>query len=276
MLVVLSPAKKLDETPAPPAVPATDARLLDHAAALLDVVRELKADELKSLMHISDALADLNHGRFRTMSFPFTRDNAKQAVLMFAGDVYVGLNAKTMSAPDHEFAQQHLGILSGLYGLLRPLDLIQPYRLEMGSRLANPRGNNLYKFWGETITDALNEATESHDDQTVVNLASNEYFKSVKPKKLVGGVVTPIFRENKDGKLKTISFVAKRARGAMARWIIDNRVTSSAALLDYAEDDYRYQPELSTPAAPVFARPWRTAASKAAAAKAAAKVAAAS
>jgi cytoplasmic iron level regulating protein YaaA (DUF328/UPF0246 family) len=181
-------------------------------------LREKSPSDISRLMGISDTLATLNVGRYHDWSPVFTPDNAKQAVLAFMGDVYEGLNAASLNDGQLDYLQQHLRILSGLYGLLRPLDLMQPYRLEMGTRLANPHGANLYAFWGERITNALNALLDTTDNPVLVNLASDEYFKAVKPAKLHGRLITPVFQDYKNGQYKIISFYAKQARGLMARW----------------------------------------------------------
>lgn len=254
MLIVVSPAKNLDyDTPAV-TEKFTQPDLLDHASELVDVCKQLSPAQLGSLMHISDKLAGLNAARFGEWSMPFTTDNAKQAALAFNGDVYVGLDANTLSEQDLEFAQTHFRILSGLYGLLRPLDLMQPYRLEMGTKLTNPRGDNLYQFWGSVITDALNQQLEQTGQSTLVNLASNEYFKSVKKREFKGDIITPVFKDFKNGQYKVISFFAKKARGLMARYLIQNRVTGVDELIKFDLDGYRFEPSVSTTEAPVFLR----------------------
>ncbi len=226
MYVLLSPAKKLHEPPAVPGLPHTQPELLDQTEVLMKSTRGKSAKKLGDLMGISPALAELNHKRFQEWAQPFTEANARQALLSFAGDVYLGLEAETLSAEALTWAQDHVGILSGLYGLLRPLDLMQPYRLEMGTSLKTRRGDNLYAFWGDRITKAI---VEQAGGGPVVNLASNEYFSSVQPKKLPS-LITPVFQDLKDGKARTISFFAKKARGSMTRWIIDNRVTDPEQL----------------------------------------------
>ena len=241
MYVLLSPAKKLHEPPAAAALPHTQPALIDEAEQLAGHARELTPDHLKALMHISDNLANLNHQRFQEWATPFTPQNSRQAILSFAGDVYLGLDASTLSPQDLAWAQDHVGILSGLYGLLRPMDLMRPYRLEMGVGLSTGRGRNLYEWWGTQLTDAIN----GQESDTVVNLASNEYFKSVQPKGLQARVITPVFQDIKDGKARTISFFAKKARGSMTRWIIENRVETAEALLDCDAMGYRHNPEAS-------------------------------
>ena len=224
MLALISPAKRLDDENEPPLGDFTVPHMLDNSGELVDTVKGLGKGRLKALMNLSDALTDLNHARYKQYSTPFTPINAKQAVFMFRGDTYVGLDADTLSKDDLTYAQHHLGILSGLYGMLRPLDLIQPYRLEMGSKLSTERGENLYDFWGTQLTDACNEVTASHDNRTVVSLASKEYISAIQPQGLAGPFVTCHFKEIRDGVPKTIGLVAKKARGRMARFMVQNRV----------------------------------------------------
>ncbi|MCP4807769.1 MAG: peroxide stress protein YaaA [Proteobacteria bacterium] len=254
MLTVLSPAKKLNEPPGRPKPVFSQSELLDDTALLMETARGLSVGDLKSLMHISDALAELNHERFQSFEMPFTLDNAQQAAFTFAGDTYRGLNASTLSAEDLEHAQDHLAILSGLYGLLRPLDLMQPYRLEMGTKLQNPRGKNLYAFWKASVTERINALTEGHADRTLVVCASNEYVSAVDTKALAGPVVTPVFKERKDGKERVISFMAKAARGSMARWIIKKRVDTAEDIKEFSVGGYRFKPSASTETSWVFSR----------------------
>lgn len=258
MIFVISPAKALDfDTPS---ITATHSQpdYLDDARELIDVLRCLSPAEVARLMSLSDQLATLNVARYERWAPPFSMDNAKQAVLAFNGDVYDGLNAASLGDADLEWAQQHLRILSGLYGLLRPLDLMQPYRLEMGSRLATPRGKNLYAFWGDKLTVALNallHAEREHGaDAVLVNLASEEYFKSVKVAHLAGRVVTPVFEDWKAGRYKIISFFAKRARGLMSRHAILNRVESVDGLKAFDLDGYSFAAEASDEDRLVFRR----------------------
>ncbi|MDO6474708.1 peroxide stress protein YaaA [Alteromonas sp. 1_MG-2023] len=254
MLVVVSPAKNLDfETPVPVAS-FTRPAMLSSAEALVETCRKLTPADLSSLMKISDKLATLNANRFDSFTTPFTKDNARQALYAFNGDVYTGLDAYSLSEQDVEYAQQHLRMLSGLYGLLRPLDLMQPYRLEMGTRLENPKGKNLYEFWGTDITLALNKALEEQGDNILINLASNEYFKSVKAKSLDGMIITPHFKDKKNGQYKVISFFAKKARGLMARYVIQNRIEDVAGLKAFSEAGYVFSLEQSTETDLVFLR----------------------
>lgn len=254
MLVVLSPAKNLDYETAPVTSQYSEPRMTDDASELIERCRELSPAEIGSLMKISDKLAGLNAARYQEWQLPFTTDNAKQAVLAFNGDVYSGLEATTLSDEDFNYAQSHLRILSGLYGLLKPLDLMQPYRLEMGTRLSNQRGKNLYEFWGDKIATQLNDDAKDVSAQTLINLASNEYFKSVDLKTLTLNVVTPVFKDMKNGQYKVISFYAKKARGMMARFIVENKVTEPEGLKDFDTAGYQYCEAMSKPEEPVFIR----------------------
>ena len=252
MLVLLSPAKTLDfETP-----PVTDAHsqpeFTSEAEPLIDVLREKAPQDIADLMKLSDKLAALNVARYQGWTPKHTQENARQALLAFKGDVYTGLDAETLSEADLEYAQSHLRILSGLYGLLKPLDLMQPYRLEMGTSLTTDKGKTLYAYWGATITDRLN--TELGSDDFVVNLASNEYFKSVQPKKLNGRLITPVFKDQKNGQYKIISFWAKKARGLMARYIIDKRVEQPEQLKAFDYDGYAFNEAMSEGDTWVFTR----------------------
>jgi cytoplasmic iron level regulating protein YaaA (DUF328/UPF0246 family) len=213
---------------------------MDQSALLVEDARGLDPDGIRALMGVSEQIAHLNHERFMNWQSESNSDNAKQAVLAFKGDVYTGLQAETLSEDDLDFAQTRLRILSGLYGLLRPLDLMQPYRLEMGLKFANQRGKNLYEFWGEQLTDTLNADLVSAKTDVLINLASNEYFKAIKPKLLNADIITPQFKDLKNGQYKMISFFAKKARGVMARYIIDNRITEPEALKSFSEAGYYY------------------------------------
>jgi uncharacterized protein len=254
MLIVLSPAKTLDyDTPAP-----TDNYTLPdftkHSAELIATLRQLSPAAIGSLMSISDALADLNADRFASWSSRFTRKNSKQAIFAFNGDVYEGLDAATLSAKQLDFAQAHVRILSGLYGVLRPFDLMQPYRLEMGTRLENPRGKDLYAFWGEHVTHELNALLKVQKTPALVNLASEEYFRVVKPKVLAAKVITPIFEDWKNGKYKIISFYAKRARGLMARYAAAKGIANPERLKSFDVEGYAFEPEVSTDSKWIFRR----------------------
>lgn len=252
MLVVISPAKSLDMTPVQ--IPATAPAFQDDALLLAKTARGLSLGDLKSLMAISDDLARLNRDRFAAFAAEPAPEAVKPAALAFNGDTYQGLEAKTLSADDLHWAQDHLGILSGLYGLLRPLDAIQPYRLEMGSKLKTRRGNSLYDYWGDTIAKALNARAAEVGTDTLVNCASQEYFGAVDRKALRLRVITPSFMEVKDDKPRIVSFFAKRARGAMARFIVENRVTEAEGIKGFTSGGYAYDADLSEGDTWVFVR----------------------
>lgn len=254
MLILISPAKTLDmESPAN--VPElTQPRFMEESEKLVATLRRYRPAELGELMNISDNLAKLNAERFKAWQPPFDLHNARPAIQAFRGDVYVGLDADTLSQKELSFAQEHLRILSGLYGVLRPLDLIQAYRLEMGTALKTRRGKSLYEFWGERLTDLLNQELECASSPVVVNLASNEYFKSIKARQLSATMVSPVFKDEKNGNYKIISFFAKKARGAMARHLITSEARDEASVHEFTELGYRYEPALSTQAQPVFLR----------------------
>lgn len=254
MLTVISPAKSLDFESPLPTKKNTQPRFLEHAEELIAELQKLSHQDVAGMMKLSDTLAELNVHRFQEFHTPFTPENARQALLAFKGDVYVGLDAESMKAKDFDFAQKHLRILSGLYGLLKPLDLIQPYRLEMGTKFANTRGKNLYEFWGTLIHDAIDKELSKHSSTELVNLASNEYFKAVKHKKLPYTVITPSFKDYKNGQYKMISFFAKKARGMMARYIIDNRIDSPEDLKNFNTDGYRFDKKSSSETELVFLR----------------------
>ena len=255
MLFLLSPAKALDyETPAPPGLPHTLPRFAKPAAELIGVLREKTPAEVAALMSLSDQLATLNVARYAAWRPRFTAGNAKQAVLAFDGDVYGGLDAKSLTPTQLDWAQQHVAILIGLYGVLRPLDWMQPYRLEMGTRLATPRGANLYQFWGSRIAESLNERQAGEKAPVVVNLASQEYFKSVDRKALRARVIDCVFEDYKAGQYKVISFLAKRARGLMARYAVQHRLASPARLQGFDLEGYAYAAAASGPDRLVFRR----------------------
>lgn len=254
MLIVLSPAKTLDESPVNPPHPVTQAPLLGEAEKLVRTARNLSLKKLRELMDISDSLARTNRDRFKAFETPFTAENALPAGYMFRGDVYRGLDIDTLTADDLAFAQEHVGILSGLYGIVRPLDLVAPYRLEMGSALKTRRGTNLYAFWGDRITKQIQAMTADHAPQVVVNLASQEYFRAVKVKTLKQRVVTPVFKEARKGKEITVSFTAKRSRGVMTRWIVQNRFTTPDRLHEFSEMGYEFQTDRSTDDTLLFVR----------------------
>ena len=252
MLVVVSPAKKLDWTEREQEM--TFPAFQNDAIALNAVARGLSVPELMKLMHISEDLAKLNYDRFRDFAADPQAKDLRPAALAFAGDTYQGLEAASLEPEEMAWAQDHFRILSGLYGLLRPLDGLQPYRLEMGSRLKTPRGKNLYEYWGSQIAEALNAQAEQIGAQVLVNCASQEYFGAVDLKALKLQVVTPVFMELKNGTPKIVSFYAKRARGAMARYVIQHRLCEAEALQGFDAGGYCYQPELSKPQKPVFLR----------------------
>lgn len=261
MLVVVSPAKNLDYgTPLPDYIDEnanlaiTQPELLKETKHLLKNCKTLSPADLSSLMKISDKLAILNAERFSSFSFPFTPDNARPALFAFNGDVYTGLSAQTLTSAETEYAQSHLRILSGLYGVLKPLDLMQPYRLEMGTKLKVDKHNNLYQFWGNTITNNLNQSLNRAGTQLLVNLASNEYFSSVKKRELDAKIITPHFKDEKNGKFKVISFYAKKARGLMARYIIQNKIQTVEDLTTFDIDGYYYSESESSATDLVFKR----------------------
>ncbi|MEJ5064376.1 MULTISPECIES: peroxide stress protein YaaA [Erwinia] len=254
MLMVISPAKTLDFESPLATKRYTQPMLLDESQKLIAVARQLSPADISSLMHISDKLAVLNAERFNDWQPDFTPDNARQAILAFKGDVYTGLQAETFSEAAFDFAQQHLRMLSGLYGLLRPLDLMQAYRLEMGIKLANPAGKDLYSFWGDKLTHALNAALAEQGDSVLINLASDEYFKAVKPKLLNAEIVKPVFLDEKNGKFKVISFYAKKARGLMSRYIIENELTQPEQLKKFDVDGYAFDADASKGNELVFKR----------------------
>jgi len=254
MLIVLSPAKSLDyETPAK-VKSSTLPEFVTESAKLIADLKKLSPQEVAKLMGVSDQLAALNVGRYRDWSKKFTPENSKPAIYAFDGDVYDGFDVKTLSPKAVEFAQDHIRILSGLYGALRPLDLMQPYRLEMGTSFPNVRGKDLYAFWGKRVTETLKNRLEQEKEPCLLNLASEEYFKVVQPKDLACRVISPVFQDAKDGKYKIISFYAKRARGLMARYVVDNRLTKSADLKGFNLDGYQYCASESKPDKPVFRR----------------------
>ena len=264
MILVLSPAKRLDyESPIRPCR-HTQPRLLDDSAQLIELLRALSPAEIASLMSLSDPLASLNHARYAEWKRPFSTRNARQAVLAFAGDVYAGLDAPDLSTDELDWLQSHVRILSGLYGVLRPLDLMRPYRLEMGTRFANPRGKDLYAFWGGRITELLLEdlaaeqkaaaGTTAESRPVLVNLASEEYFKAVQPARLNARLIQPVFEDWKGGRYKIISFFAKRARGLMARYAAQHGLKDAEVLKGFDLDDYAFAPDASDTDRWVFRR----------------------
>jgi cytoplasmic iron level regulating protein YaaA (DUF328/UPF0246 family) len=254
MLMVISPAKTLDYDTPPATQRYTQPEHLAHAQDLINQLRDLSPAQIAELMHLSDKLAGLNAARFGSWTPKFSPDNAKQALLAFKGDVYTGLHAEDFSEADFDFAQSHLRMLSGLYGVLRPLDLMQPYRLEMGTKLANPRGKDLYAFWGERISGWLNQALAAQGDEVLLNLASNEYFSAVQRKALNARVIDTEFKDLKNGQYKIISFYAKKARGLMARYVIKERLKNPEGLKDFNDQGYAYSSTLSSPNKLVFLR----------------------
>lgn len=254
MLIVISPAKTLDYSPQDYTDQYSQPVLLEHSSKLIDSLKKKSPKKIKELMSVSDNIAQLNYERYQDFSLPFNTKNAKQALLAFKGDVYLGFELDKYKQKDFDFAQSHLRILSGLYGVLRPLDLMQPYRLEMGTKLKTRRGPNLYKFWGARITEQVNQALAESKDDLIINLASNEYFKSLQTKALNARILTPVFKDNKNGTLKVISFLAKKARGEMANYIIKKKLKNPEALKKYTVGGYAYDDNLSTEDQWVFTR----------------------
>ena len=254
MLTVISPAKTLDYETPPATARYTQPQHLDDAQRLIAQLRDMSPAQIADLMHLSDKLAGLNAARFGSWDPTFTPDNAKQALLAFKGDVYTGLDADSLSEDDFSFAQDHLRMLSGLYGLLRPLDLMQPYRLEMGTKLANPAGKDLYTFWGTRISEWLNQALAEQGDDVLLNLASNEYFGAVKKSALKARVIDVDFKDFKNGQYKIISFYAKKARGLMSRFAIQERIADPEQLKSFDLQGYYYSEAQSRPDHLVFLR----------------------
>ncbi|CAM8645833.1 Peroxide stress protein YaaA [Burkholderiales bacterium] len=252
MLMVISPAKTLDFDTPPKITTASQCDFLEQSSELVKILAPLSMAKIAALMGLSDSLAALNVARYGAWKRPFTENNAKQAVLAFNGDVYEGLEANSLNKSQLERTQKHLRILSGLYGLLRPLDLMQPYRLEMGTALPNREGKDLYRFWGDRIGCALNSELAAHKTKVLINLASDEYFKAVKG--LTYPVVTPVFQEKKAGQYKVVSFSAKRARGLMVRYAIENKVDDPAGLRDFDYEEYGFDRKASTDDRLVFRR----------------------
>ena len=255
MLFLLSPAKSLDyETPLPADLPHTQPQFIPQSKALIAVLRAQSPQQIAGLMSISDKLAALNVARYEAWSPKFTTKNARQAIMAFNGDVYDGLQASSLSAKQLDWAQSHVCMLSGLYGVLRPLDLMQPYRLEMGTRLATDKGSNLYHYWGTQIADYLNQQQAGDDTPVIINLASQEYFKSVDRKALRARVIDCSFEDYKNGQYKIISFFAKKARGLMARYAIEHQAKTPAVLKKFNTDGYAYASDVSTADHFVFRR----------------------
>jgi len=254
MIILLSPAKTLDSETPSRVKSATQPEFLTQSEELVETLKTYGPKKLKKLMGISDALATTNSERFNEWNLPFDIHNARPAIQMFRGDVYVGLDADSLSRADLTFAQKHLRILSGLYGVLRPLDLIQPYRLEMGTALKTPQGRNLYDYWGDDLTDALNEDLANTRKSFVVNLASVEYFSVINSDNLNAPLISPVFQDEKNGQYKIVSFFAKKARGAMARFIVQNRCKTIEDLTEFNLDGYKYSKRESSEERPVFRR----------------------
>ena len=254
MLIIISPAKTLDFEKEPITKSFSQTDLYADSQLLIDQVRQIKAEELQKLMSISPKLADLNVERFLKWQLPFNLENAKQAILAFKGDVYTGINIDDFLEGELQQAQKKLRILSGLYGVLKPLDLIQAYRLEMGTKLGNNRGKNLYEFWGSKITDEINASLKDGNHKHLINLASNEYFKSIQIKNIITPIITPIFKDEKNGVLKVISFNAKKARGMMTRYIIKNKLENPDDMKLFNDVNYLYNQELSNESEFVFTR----------------------
>jgi cytoplasmic iron level regulating protein YaaA (DUF328/UPF0246 family) len=254
MLTVISPAKSLDFDSEVPNVRTTKPRFLDDSQSIIDQIKELAPQDIASLMKLSDKLAMLNYERFQSFSTPFTKANARASIFAFRGDVYQGLDASSLDKDDLVFAQNNLRILSGLYGVLRPLDLMQAYRLEMGTKFENDSGKNLYEFWGEKLNHSISKELKNSETPILVNLASNEYFKALKAKQLGFEIITPIFKDFKNGQYKIISFYAKKARGLMSRYIIQNRIESVEELKGFNLEGYKFDPKSSNDKDFVFNR----------------------
>lgn len=254
MLIVISPAKSLDFETTPVTSKYTVPEFLEDSEKLVGRLKKMSPRQLSKLMSISKDLGELNFHRYQNWNLPFTIENAKQAILAFNGDVYQGLQASTLTNETLELAQSRLRILSGLYGVLKPLDLIQPYRLEMGTKLNYYRSKDLYAFWNPTITKKINEAVKESGSSVLINLASNEYFKSIDKKKLHAEIITPEFKDLKNGSYKMISFFAKKARGMMTRFILENNITEVENLQAFDSEGYVFNPNLSKPCTPVFTR----------------------
>ncbi len=254
MLMLISPAKKLDYQSSNTTSSHTRPQFVKQVQELVKIMRGYSPEELAGLMKLSDKLAGLNAARFAQWQDDFTLENSRPALLAFMGDVYAGMDAASFSQEQLEFAQRHLRILSGLYGILRPLDLMQPYRLEMGTKLANNYGTNLYQFWGDSLTQHINDYMQQQQLSTLLNLASNEYFKAIQPSKLAANLVNVDFRDKKDGQYKIISFYAKKARGMMVRYVVENKVSSVSQLQHFDSAGYYFSAELSSPTHLVFLR----------------------
>ena len=253
LTTIISPAKKLDYETVEKKLEASQPALLNYSKSLIGDLKKLSPHQVSSLMGLSDKLGALNYERFQEWQTPFTKSNSKQAILAFKGDVYQGLDAESLSETELIWAQKHIRILSGLYGVLKPMDLMQPYRLEMGTKFATKQGQNLYDFWNSIITEELNKSFSS-DDSTLLNLASNEYFKSINVSELKANVISPVFMDKKNGKYKIISFFAKKARGLMTRYVIKNRIEDITDIQNFTEGGYFFNEEVSENNKPVFYR----------------------
>ncbi len=254
MLAIISPAKTLDFESKPVIPDYTQPEFLDESEKLVEKLRKMKPKKLSQLMNVSSSLAELNFQRFQEWHRPFSPENAKQAVLAFHGEVYIGLDAPSLSEEKLKKSQQKLRILSGFYGVLRPLDLMQPYRLEMGTSLSIGRKKDLYAFWGDKITNKIQQAIDESGSKILINLASNEYFKSINSKKLDAKIIAPAFKDMKNGEYKIITFFAKKTRGLMTRFILENELKHPDDLQAFDADGYHYNPRLSKPGKPVFTR----------------------
>ena len=254
MITIISPAKTLDFDSKVQTSEHSIPDFLKDSKLLIEELRKLKPSEISELMSVNDNLANLNFERFAKWKTPFNTNNAKQALLAFKGQVYVGLDAKTFSESDLKFAQDKLRILSGLYGILRPLDLIQPYRLEMGTNLDNPKGKNLYEFWGNKITESINKELGKKENKVLINLSSNEYYRAINHKEIKGDIITPVFKESKGDKFKVIAVYAKTARGLMSRFIIKNRIEKPEDIKAFDLDGYLFNQSLSGEKQWVFTR----------------------
>jgi len=254
MITIISPAKKLEQSSQSITNQYTTPEFLKDAEVLIDKLRQLSPQDIEKLMGVSRDIAEMNYERFIRWTANVSRDNAQQAIFMFNGHVYKSLSPKSLNKEDIEFAQQHLRILSGLYGILRPLDLIQPYRLEMGTHLKTERGNNLYEFWNNRINKSINSALQAQKNPTLINLASQEYSKAIHPNSVKGNIITPVFKEKKNNEYKTIAVYAKKARGAMTRFIIKEKVNNPEVLKTFEEDGYVFNEELSSKNEWVFTR----------------------
>ncbi|MEZ6044637.1 MAG: peroxide stress protein YaaA [Planctomycetaceae bacterium] len=255
MLALISPAKRLEEAPQQLKLELTQPALLSQTEQLIQKLKKCSVKKLQALMDISSDLAELNYDRYQNWSLPFTKENATPAILTFNGEVYQGMNPKEFNTSDHRYAQNHLRILSGLYGVLRPLDLMQPYRLEMGTEISIGRRKNLYEFWGSTITDEINQALSESGSDLLINLASQEYFNAIQPKRIAGDIITPVFKEEKNGKLRVLGMFAKKARGMMVNHLIRNRVKTLDDLKEFQQAGYCYDEALSKGNQLIFVRP---------------------